>query len=393
MDVYHLGIWLVAIAFSSIIIMHACESFEEASKFIGRHMPEGVRGATINAVASSLPELLTTTFFLVFFHREGGFSAGIATCAGSAVFNAALIPAACMLAVSTIGTRQGASDRLEPVHSIDIGRATIVRDGCFFLLAEGLLIYFLADLWNGRMYWWMGASLIGLYVTYFGYLMVQFRLGRLDAGDEGVEIEEDQRKHWLEALSTFDFRQLFFQDRSFTDRRAWVVLGASITVISIACWVLSESVMKVAEVTGTPPYFAAVILAAAATSVPDTFISIHDAMDGDYDDAMSNAIGSNIFDITLALGIPLLLYTVFVLGGEPLHVVDMDASLGASVNEVQDLRFILVVVTVFILGLFLWGEQFGRVKASAFVGLYLFWATYVLGRALGWWPRLQSLFV
>eukprot|EP01047_Picozoa_sp_COSAG01_P114438 COSAG01_NODE_43112_length_433_cov_0.772455_1_plen_71_part_01 len=52
-----------------------------------------------------------------------------------------------------------------------------------------------------------------------------------------------------------------------------------------------------AEALDVAPYFTAVILGAAASSVPDTIISYKDAMKGDYDDAIANAIGSNIFDI------------------------------------------------------------------------------------------------
>jgi cation:H+ antiporter len=379
MDVSQVIFWIGSITFASVVIMHACESFEDASQFIGRNMPPGVRGATVNAIASSLPELLTASFFLILYHDQGGFSAGIATCAGSAVFNAVLIPAACMLAVSTLGTRTDGGD-LEPVHSIEIGRETILRDGFFFVLGEAALIYFLDD---NLMTWWMGAGLVGVYLLYFTYLMVQFRRGHLQGDDEDLGIEEDERKWWVESLYTFDFRQLFFQERAFTDGRAWIVLLASITVITAACYLLSESVMSLAEAANVPSYFAAVIFAAAATSVPDTFISVNDAMEGDYDDAISNAIGSNIFDITLALGLPLLIYSLFVMGGEPLPVVSKEFE-SATVADVQELRIALMVVTTFVLGIFLSNKTFGRAKASAFVGLYALWTVYVLGRALEW---------
>ena len=52
---------------------------------------------------------------------------------------------------------------------------------------------------------------------------------------------------------------------------------------------------------GMPTMFVAVIFASMATSVPDTVMSIRDARDGDYDDAVANALGSNIFDVCFAL--------------------------------------------------------------------------------------------
>ena len=40
-----------------------------------------------------------------------------------------------------------------------------------------------------------------------------------------------------------------------------------------------------------------IIIAVAANSVPDTILSVKDAIKGNYNDAISNAIGSNVFDI------------------------------------------------------------------------------------------------
>eukprot|EP01051_Picozoa_sp_SAG22_P033920 SAG22_NODE_15110_length_356_cov_1.809339_1_plen_86_part_10 len=70
-----------------------------------------------------------------------GVSAGIATCAGSAIFNAAVIPATCILAVTIKGV-----DGV-PVEKIALQRSTLIRDGIFFVLSEILLIGF----WRRRM--------------------------------------------------------------------------------------------------------------------------------------------------------------------------------------------------------------------------------------------------
>ena len=52
------------ILITCIIIWRACDGFEMASNYLGRNMKEGIKGATINAIGSSLPELFTTLFFL-----------------------------------------------------------------------------------------------------------------------------------------------------------------------------------------------------------------------------------------------------------------------------------------------------------------------------------------
>ena len=52
------------------------------------------------------------------------------------------------------------------------------------------------------------------------------------------------------------------------------------------------------------------IFAAIGSSFPDTIISYKDAQNGNYDDAISNAYGSNIFNLCVALGMPLFFFTL-----------------------------------------------------------------------------------
>ena len=55
--------------------------------------------------------------------------------------------------------------------------------------------------------------------------------------------------------------------------------------------------------------FIAIVFAAIGSSFPDTIISYKDAQKGNYDDAISNAYGSNIFNLCVALGVPLFFFT------------------------------------------------------------------------------------
>ena len=170
---------------SMYIIKFACDSFEDASDYLGTEvykMGPGVRGATLEAIASSLPELFTTLFLLFVFHDQGGFAAGIATCAGSAVFNVVVIPAVCILAV----TIKGVNGQI--VESLLLKRSTIVRDGFFFILAEICLIAFLG---MGALTWWMGLVLIGLYGVYFAVLMRGFGQDEEESAEEESEQEHE----------------------------------------------------------------------------------------------------------------------------------------------------------------------------------------------------------
>lgn len=367
---------LVMVAAASIIIMYACNSFDDAASYLGRNMAPGVRGATINAIGSSMPELMTALFLLFLYHDQDGFAAAIATTAGSAIFNAVIIPAVCIFAVRYRGviikTARGTVTTMrEKIKEIEISKPSVLRDGFFLLMAEAALILFLG---NSVLTWWMGLALIGVYGFYFLFLARGFGDNNDDT-DEVVDDDDedagDQGPSKLKALLTFDFNTLLFAGASYRTGSAWVVLSLVTLVIAIACWALAEAVMLSAAALDVPPYFTALILAAAATSLPDTVLSVKDAVRGDYDDAIGNAMGSNTFDITVALGLPLLVYAL--LFGE-VSVM--------SADQTQILRIMLFGVTVVVLALLLLTRRVTVATAWILSAIYLAWITYILVDAI-----------
>ena len=111
-------------------------------------------------------------------------------------------------------------------------------------------------------------------------------------------------------MLTLDLEGIVLNKRPISTGSAWILLIASTVVMSAGTFLLVSGTEQLSQSLHIPILFVAVVLSAAASSVPDTVISIRDARKGNYDDAISNALGSNIFDISLALGLPLLLYTL-----------------------------------------------------------------------------------
>ncbi len=375
---------LALITVAGVVIMYASDTFESASSYLGRNMAPGIKGATINAAGSSMPELLTTTVFLFVYNDLDGFSAGVATAAGSAVFNGLIIPALCIFVVAIWGTKK---DGVETkVRYIEVDSRTVLRDGIWLVISEVMLIVFLGDT---TLTWVAGAFLLACYVGYFTHLMIHNRRHGANGQDEGQgesagdsdEIHSEPRSK-LRSLLTFDFNSLFFGGRPYTTGSAWVVLSAAVLVLGAACLLLAEAVIGSAHALNIPTYFTAVVLAAAATSVPDTVLSVKDARNGLYDDAVSNALGSNIFDIAVSLGLPLFAYSVVF--GE----VSLSAATGASAADVQILRIVLLWVTVTVISLFLIGRKVGLGKATLMLLIYIAWMTWIADSAfdLGIFP-------
>jgi cation:H+ antiporter len=167
---WKLAALMFAVVLISIVIKEACDPFADAAQWVGDtfHIPGSVRGATLDAVASSMPELFSGIFFVVLAIAAlgdatqaervaagaEGYGSTIATCAGSAVYNMILIPAFCALMISYFRPSR---------PTIDIEDEVIARDGLWFVSCEIILILFL---FQETMYWWMALTFLGLYAIY-----------------------------------------------------------------------------------------------------------------------------------------------------------------------------------------------------------------------------------
>jgi cation:H+ antiporter len=76
--------------------------------------------------------------------------------------------------------------------------------------------------------------------------------------------------------------------------------------VGIACHFLVEHGLRLFTALGLSAAVAGVTVLAAATSLPDTLLSVFAAKRGDGDGAIANAFASNSFDILICLGLPIL---------------------------------------------------------------------------------------
>lgn len=357
---------LLLVLISTIVIARTCDGFEAAADYLGRNLSEGVKGASINAIGSSMPELFATFVFLFIFADTTGFAGGIGTTAGSAVFNSMIIPAASVLAAI----------RLFKIASVPVSKKVILRDGLFLIAVEFVLVVTL----GAKLEWWHGLMLMLLYVGYAGYMftsMTQTENGKSESTEDDDDDDDEAEtgntsKSRLMSFLTLDLESAIIGDNKMVSSNAWLLLGVATTFIAFACFLLVEGCEIFGAALGIHGYFVAVILAAGASSVPDTILSIKDAKKGNYDDAVSNALGSNIFDICFALGLPLFLYTL--INGP----IEMNAT---DLTNTTELRILLLLLTIAVFFIFYFGRGLGKIKSTVLLGLYAFFTVYVIARA------------
>ena len=398
----------------SLVIWQACDPFADTAQWFGERwkLPGSVRGATLDAIASSLPELFTGLFFVIIamgnveHTRDSmdaagteGLGATIATCAGSAVYNMMLIPALCGIVI--------AMTRLQkPV--IEVEPRVISRDGLWFLACELVLIVFL---FQPKMTWHMGVVLLVMYGMYVYALVLDSR--RYRTAREAVakrfdgqtvpstdEIISALREHDIRpSLHLIDqvrreLQQNLAEDEDeqedtasavfglfklrLTPAVGYTILAVCTAIAAAACYWLVEVTRNTASELDIPVFFVAVIVAAAASSVPDTFLSIAAARRGDDDGAVSNAFGSNIFDICVCLSIPLLV-NIWLNDWQPIALTEN----GEPLRGLYGLQILLCSSTIVTL-LIMWHDlRLTWFKSWVLVALYGVFVAYAVVGSLG----------
>jgi cation:H+ antiporter len=362
---------ILIIVFCCIVIWKASDGFETSSEYLGRNMSEGVRGATINAIASSMPELFTTIFFLWFLKDTDGFSGGIGTTAGSAIFNGMIIPAVVIFAVLS----SNASTKIE------VSKKVILRDGLSLIIAEAILILLIS---GDTLMWWHGLVLMLTYGAYITYMLTSMKKVDNEDDDDDDDDDEIESVGFFKGLFTLNLEGLVIGNKEINTRNSWQLLILSMVIIGSACLLLVVACEFIGSDTYTflgyefnglniPIMFVAVILASAATSVPDTIISVRDAKNGNYNDAVANALGSNIFDICFALGFPLFMYCLIY------GPINMDPTI---VEFSSELRILLLVFTILAFFVYYIGKYMGKIKAFILLSMYILFTAYICGRSL-----------
>ena len=340
---------------STYIIWRVSDSFDLAASYLTRDLKPGIKGPTVNAVASSLPELLISFIFLFQYNDISGFSAGFATIVGSSIFNIAMIPAIAFLVIYY----QGKSKEFITYRNI------ILQDGAFLLIAELML---LGALFFAGVSLEMAVLLIGIYLIYIIYIYKK-RMGGNKVDEANEYIDTIVAQSWIRNLVSLNLFALLSRKRTIDNFNAFSVALASILFIGCACYMLVGACEHISDQVGVDIFVVGFVVAAIASSFPDTLLSIKDAQKGKYMDAFSNAFGSNIFDICIGIGLPVLVY---------LLVNDMDGLTGiANAELVLSSASLLVLFTVLICFLY-WIGNLKLWNSILIIGLYFLFVWMVL---------------
>ncbi len=241
-------------------------------------LSDDASGATLMAAGSSAPELFIAIIALV---SGDNFDIGVGTIVGSALFNLLVI-------IGAIGI----------VKTSKISWQPMFRDIVFYIIAIALLYWTYS---SGTITTLHVGIFIGVYVIYIITVVLwRYILPHDENRSEPIE-EDDENPFWKKHFRILDF----IIEKLFAPKRFYGInFLISIVLIAALSWALVESAVVISVALNIPKYIVGLTVLAFGTSVPDMISSLIVARQGRGGMAVSNALGSNIFDILIGLGLP-----------------------------------------------------------------------------------------
>lgn len=293
-------------------------------------------GATLMAAGSSAPELFVALFAVL---KPGEHQViGVGSIVGSALFNILVIVGVAAL-----------------IRTSKLTWKPVIRDLSFYLIAVGLLVCFISD----RQFTWFEA--VVLLVVYLVYILAVLYWRRWFTYKDEVFIDKGRKtKTGKGLISCFDrFLAWFFPPAN----RYYLVFLISIGIIAGLSWIMVELAVWISVRLNIPEAIIALTVIAIGTSVPDLISSVIVAKQGRSDMAVSNAIGSNIFDVLVGLGLPFIV-SISVYG----------ISIDVSANNLLTSTVILFSSVVLLFSMLVISKwRLGRISGLLLLALYLFY--------------------
>ena len=302
-------------------------------------------GATLLAAGSSAPELFAS-IIAVFGLTRAGADVGAGTIVGSAIFNILVII--------------GASAMFK---AVTLQWKPIARDLGYYVITILLLFFFFKD---GQIT--LLEALI--FLVFYGIYIYSVLMWKRWFSYEDIGISVDHVTPPKGKISMVIKRgvDLIIPDVEKKPNQYVATFLISIFLIIVASYYLVENLIDAAEILSVNPTFLALTVLAAGTSLPDLIGSILVARQGRGDMAVSNAVGSNIFDILFGLGAPWAVYLLINGGTVAVSNDNLDASIV--------LLFATVVAILFLLILRNW--KIGRYSGLGLILLYVAYVAYVI---------------
>lgn len=253
------------LAFGFILLIKGGDWFVDAASSIAKrfHLPELLIGATVVAIGTTLPEVMTSAIGAA----SGSGAMAYGNAIGSIICNTSLIAAV------TIAIKPAKADRKSLIFPV-----------CFFF---GTMAFYAINAYVfGKFDLWMGIVLLVGFVVYMVINVLNMKKNPVETEpeekDDNLDIPEEAPKGGL--------------------LKDIVLLVVSSLVIAVGADLLVDSATEIAETLGVPQTVISLTIVALGTSLPELVTAITSLMKGHGALSLGNIIGANIFNLVLVSG-------------------------------------------------------------------------------------------
>ena len=320
---------LVCLIIGFVLLIKGADFFVEGSSSVAKrlHVPSIIIGLTIVAMGTSLPETAVSVSASI----TGNNELAVSNVVGSNIFNLMVVIGVCAM-----------------IATVNVAKETIKRDIPFSLICAGLLLLLgilgFGDKSGMTLGHFDGVIFIGAFA---GYIFYMIKIA-LKASKEGKKIEIEGGSDEDIKLISVPLSILFIIGGA-----AAIAVGGDITV---------DAASRIASDLGMSQTLIGLTIVSIGTSLPELVTSIVAARKNEVDMALGNAIGSNVFNILMVLGI---------------------ASAISPISIITENIIDLCVLIVFTICVWIFDgtkKKIGRIEGFSMVALYVIYAVYIIIR-------------
>ena len=320
---------LVFLVIGFVLLIKGADFFVEGSSSVAKrlHVPSIIIGLTIVAMGTSLPETSVSVSASI----TGNNELAVSNAVGSNIFNLMVVIGVCAV-----------------LATVNVAKETIKRDIPFSLICAGLLML-LGIIGVGDKSGMTLGHLDGVILIIFfaGYVFYMIKIA-LKASKEGRKVEVEGGSDEEIKLVSVPVSILFRAGGAVA-----IAIGGDMTV---------DAASRIASELGMSQTLIGLTIVSIGTSLPELVTSIVAARKNEVDMALGNAIGSNVFNILMVLGIASAISPISIITE---NIIDL---------------CVLIVFTVCVWIFAGTRKKIGRIEGVCMVAFYVAYAVYIIIR-------------
>ena len=320
---------LIFLVMGFVLLIKGADFFVEGSSSVAKrlHVPSIIIGLTIVAMGTSLPE----TAVSVSASLAGNNELAVSNVVGSNIFNLMVVIGVCAM-----------------IATVNVAEETIKRDIPISLVCAGFLLLLgivgLGDKEGMILGHFDGIIFLCAFAVYIIHLIKT----ALKASREGRKVEIEGGSDEDIKLVSIPISILFIVGGAIA-----IAIGGDMTV---------DAASRIAGDLGMSQTLIGLTIVSIGTSLPELVTSIVAARKNEVDMALGNAIGSNVFNIFMVLGVASAISPISIVAE---NIIDL---------------CVLVVFTVCVWIFAGTKRKIGRMEGSCMVALYASYVVYIIIR-------------